>query len=222
MYHPQGFNDSSNIIIKCDKAFYYYIGNSYLEKFKNGLSLEDKFNFDLNVEYNQVINNEFTVKNNDNKIQEQNLNKINYDDEICCYKFPKERKGKLNKSKKGQWNKEEENQINKEENQINKEDNHKEVKKKIYGKKMKKNKIRQNGFDDKMFCVSQNVIKLDNLLSDYELNDIYYEEKYEFPCKANNYYGDDITLYNYDDFENYNEFDYYDKREESRYRLCGY
>lgn len=203
MYHPKGFIDSSHIIIKDNRAVYYYTGNSYLEKFKNGLSLEDKFNSDLRIEYNQIMNNEFTNKNkNSNKKQEQKINKINYNDKNCSYKSPKERKGKY-KCKIMQYNKE-----------------NNDGKKEKYIKKIKKNKIRQNGYDDKMFYISQNIIKPDHLLSEPELLDIYYENMYEIPDKSNNY--------NYD-FGNYNDFsdtqftlDDYDKREICRYAICGY
>jgi hypothetical protein len=204
MYHPKGFIDSSHIIIKDNKAVYYYTGNSYLEKFKNGLSLEDKFNSDLRIEYNQIMNNEFTNKNKNSKKQEQKINKINYNDKNCSYKFPKERKGKY-KCKIMHYNKEKENNDGKREKYI---------------KKIKKNKIRQNGYDDKMFYISQDIIKPDHLLSETELLDIYYENMYEIPDKSNNY--------NYD-FGNYNDFsdtqftlDDYDKREICRYAICGY
>ena len=226
MYQPQGFIDSSNIIIINDKAHYYYTGNTYLEKFKNGLSLEDKFASDLKIEYNQIMNNEFTNKDKNKDNKKQKLNKINYDDENCSYKFPKERKGKFNKGKKGPLNKEEdENQLKDNENQLLKEEpiNEKKLscnKKEKYGKK-KKNKIRQNGLDDKLFSVNQNTINPSRLLTEDELEDIYYEENYDLPNKLNNYYCDfvDDSLFNR---YIYNEFDDYDKREASRYRMCGY
>ena len=213
MYHPKGFNDSSNIIIKGNKAFYYYTGNSYLEKFKNGLSLEDKFKSDLRIEHNQLMNNEFTNKNKDNKKQEQKVNKINYNDKNCSFEFPNERKGKINKSKIRQNYK-----VN------DQDDEYKECskKKEKYIKKIKKNKIRQNGYDDKMFYISQNIIKPDHLLNDTELLDIYYENTYEIPDKSNNYnYDFGNGPFHFDRFV-YGDFDDYDKREESRYAICGY
>lgn len=43
MYHPAGFSDSQNIIIKNNIPCYYYSGSSYLEKTKNGISIENTF-----------------------------------------------------------------------------------------------------------------------------------------------------------------------------------
>jgi len=49
-HHPIGFSDEKDIIISKDDIFYHYSGSSYLEKFKNGLSLDDVLCAELRVE----------------------------------------------------------------------------------------------------------------------------------------------------------------------------
>jgi hypothetical protein len=191
LYHPEGFADSSNIIIKNSCAFYYYNGNSYLEKLKNGLSLERVCNEEIiqNVSLFETIKEENISKNS-------SKNKIYtfYDDMDFFCKLPKERKyTKCNKKQKRKC--------------IN-----------------KKNRIRQKGFDDKMFCNYQNTIHFKELLNkkdleELELNDYweeYYNEHYE-----NYYKGIQEEMR-----ENYEEdnYIYEDDNYKELYRelLCGY
>ena len=49
-HHPIGFSDEKDIIISKNDIFYHCSGSSYLEKFKNGLSLGDVLCAELHVE----------------------------------------------------------------------------------------------------------------------------------------------------------------------------
>ena len=190
MYHPEGFADSSNIIIKNNCAFYYYNGNSYLEKLKNGLSLECVFN----EESIQIVS--IFEKTNIKNISKNKVNTSSFecnDDFDSYYKLQKERK------------------------------NIKCIKNKKRDCRNKKNRIRQNGFDDKIFNMNQNTIHIQDTLSSKELEELdwdeYYNEHYE-----NYYKGIQEEMREY--YQEYEEDNYkYDNdnyKELYRELLCGY
>lgn len=60
MSHPEGFSDSEHIVIRNNEAFFYYSGNSYKERLKNGTSLEYMFQ----IENNNVVTNKIETFNN--------------------------------------------------------------------------------------------------------------------------------------------------------------
>ena len=75
MYHPTGFSDSQNIIIKNNVPCYYYTGSSYFEKLKNGLSLEETY-IDLTF-INQ--NNSFIIENKREESKPKIIKNIYYE-----------------------------------------------------------------------------------------------------------------------------------------------
>ena len=66
-YHPNGFSDSENIIIHNNVPYFYYNGNTYKDKLKNGLSLEYVFQ-------QQIINNTNNKDIFNKKNKNENLN----------------------------------------------------------------------------------------------------------------------------------------------------
>jgi len=192
MYHPEGFADSSNIIIKNNCAFYYYNGNSYLEKFKNGLSLESVFDEEL-IKPTPII--ELTKEGKDHNNNKNSFYVFidDYEGPLCD--VPKKRKQTKN---------------------------YKTQKRKC---KNRKNRIRQNGFNDKMFITYQNTIHLEDTLNKSELRELYLNEYYnECDEYYKNYYqgvqeymNPYYDLYDYD----YN-YDNYDCKELYRSLLSRY
>jgi hypothetical protein len=72
---------------------------------------------------------------------------------------------------------------------------------------MKKNKIRQNGYDDKLYSISQHIIKPNELL---ENKDLEIEEYYLLNL--------DTDYKDYSDYP-YNDESYYDSEEENERQL---
>jgi hypothetical protein len=157
MYHPEGFIDSNNYIIKGNnylitgnKAFYYVEGDSYYAKFMNSLSLEDKFKND-DIHEERIRLSQYNYKKNTEKdYSGKTIKKINYNDEYKYdYKFENDRKGKsackIRRNKR---------------------------------KFMKKNKIRQQGYSQKIFYQSEYTIKPDELISNLDIEIETFEEEY--------------------------------------------
>jgi hypothetical protein len=137
------FMDAQNIVIFNDVPHFSFKGNSYLERLKNGLSLDFVFFME-----DSAVKPEEDIENNSEEDykQQQPLKHEHFVEEYDCDTFPRPRKGK------------------------------KTVKKRS-NKMMKKNKVRQNGYNDKMF-------KIDNYLSsvyDEKADEkYYYFDEYKF------------------------------------------
>jgi hypothetical protein len=157
MYHPEGFIDSNNYIIKGNnylitgnKAFYYVEGDSYYAKFMNSLSLEDKFKND-DIHEERIRLSQYNYKKNTQEDSSgKTIKKFNYDDEYNYdYKFENNKKGKsackIRRNKR---------------------------------KFMKKNKIRQQGYSQKIFYQSEYTIKPDELISNLDIEIEVFEEEY--------------------------------------------
>jgi len=128
MEHRQPFNfiDSENFIIKNNIPYFYFPGNSYRDKLKNGLSLE----YMVCLE-NTKLENEETVKTTeDNKINLQKTNTIDYEDSYS---------GLVGKNKYRQG------YSGKENNKIRKP-------------KTKKINIKLRGYSDKLFYIKQHTV----------------------------------------------------------------
>lgn len=95
MYQPLGFSDSENIVIVNKTPYFYYIGTTYKEKLKNGLSLEYVFEQE-DVTFTKCIRNEKVVQNI------PKTNPIYYEDEYDenKYQIRHKRKNKKVRSKK--------------------------------------------------------------------------------------------------------------------------
>jgi hypothetical protein len=177
MYHPTGFIDAGNIIIK-DKKYAYYNspGHSYLNKFISALQLEEKFKNDDDYEelcalYSSCIKKENVIVCNPKPFTIHSYEETTYED-----KFQKKRK----ETKKTQKNQKTQKT---------------QKKRKEKMRNMKKNKIRQNGYDDKTYFISQYTLKPMELLdeTDFEI-----EEHYLLNLNVDRYSFDE---YDYDSEE---------------------
>ena len=65
MNHPEGFSDSEHIVIRNNEPFFYYSGNSYKERLKDGTSLEHMFQMENNEPFNKPFNEPFNKPFND-------------------------------------------------------------------------------------------------------------------------------------------------------------
>jgi hypothetical protein len=151
------FIDAQNIIIIDNIPHYSFKGNSYLEKLKNGLSLE----FVFLMEDSSIQPEKKFEENVEKKYQYQPFKHELFAEEYDCEPFSMSRKGK---------------------NLI----------KKRCCKNMKKNKVKQNGYNDKLYNIE------DNLPSIWE------------PDNVDDYYvnGDDSLddySYDFDNYSNYND-----------------
>lgn len=149
MTHPIGFSDSTNIIIKDNVPYFYYNGSSYLERLKNGLSLDFVFYMEDSASNYSIEENK---ENQQEKSEEDKYKKINnyqiFEEEFDIDILPKERKtNRILPKKKTQRN-------------------------------IKKNKVRQNGYKDKIFDSNQHSSLLDDgtlgLCKNY-YSDLYYK-----------------------------------------------
>lgn len=156
MYHPKGFTDSDKFVLKGQFFYYNYHGDSYLNKFMGGLSLEDKFKNDDIYNYYREVYLSFNKKH-DTCIVSNHASKKSYDDSLYDYEY---------KMKK----------------EIKKIKNKTQSQKKIKKKCIKKNKIRQNGYDDKHYFINQQIIKPLEQLDEKELE---IEEHYLFNFELN-------------------------------------
>ena len=125
MYHiNSNFIDAQNIIIKDDCPTFYYTGNSYLEKLKNGIPLDTILGFEsycLSFDDSQTCFKE-KEREEDILIESSNANDdYEYNEEYDTFPFHKKRKGK--------WN----------------------YPKNVDNKQFKKNKNKQLGYSDKLF-----------------------------------------------------------------------
>lgn len=155
------FMDAQNIIIINDVPHFSFKGNSYLEKLKNGLSLD----FVFSMEDSAVTPEEKPSLVEEEK-QFQPLKHELFAEEYDCEPFSMPRKGK---------------------NLI----------KKRSDKNMKKNKVKQNGCDDKLHNIEVNLPSIWD--PDFDWNE-YYDSDY---MTYSNIQSDS----DFEDFEDY--WDYY-------------
>jgi hypothetical protein len=171
MTQIQGFKDSANIRIKNGSVYYFTIGDTYLSRFKNSLRLEDKFKNDDAFE-DMLINivnveREKVLK----RLEAEEPKPIKTYDELVSrdydgYKLTT-RKSRLTKKMRNLKKRENSN--------------------------TKKNKVRQNGYDDKSNNIRLSIpptlaIREDDPLFNYEDWDDYWI------CNAN--YDDTSDMYN--------------------------
>lgn len=169
MYYPKGFSDSEKFVIKGSFFYYNSPGNSYLNKFISGLTLEDKFENDDIYNYSR----EFYLSLNKNAsphIVSKPITQNCFDESLYNYEYNfkkvmKERKNKTKNNKNRQKN-------------------------------IKKNKIRQNGYDDKQYFINQQIIKPIDQLDEKDLE---IEEHYLFNLNTDRQiYKDFGSEYDYD------------------------
>ena len=172
MIHPPGFSDSKTIHIKNGSAYHFTVGDTYLSRFKNSLRLEDKFEND-DAFQDMIIN----VVNVEREKFQKRLEaaepiipiktyheKDSHD--YDCYKFTL-RKSRLSKKTKNLKKRENSN--------------------------TKKNKVKQDGNDEKMKNIMLSIpptiaIREDDPLFKYEDWDEYWID--------NNKYEDTSDMYN--------------------------
>ena len=178
MYHPKGFSDAKNIVIAGKYAYYSSPGNTYFNKFINGLRLEDKFKNDDDYEafraFYLSLNEKTKVTVVSNPVSKNNFDETLYED-VIQIKIKEKTATKYNKIKEN----------------TKKEKNRKNANK-------KKNKIRQNGYDDKMYFINQQIIKPRELIDEKELE---IEEHYLYNLV------DDNCASNDDDYDSEKERD---------------
>ena len=179
MYHPKGFSDSEKFVIKGSFFYYNSPGNSYLNKFISGLTLEEKFENDDIYNYSR----EFYLslnKNMSSYIVTKPISQNCYDDSVYNYEynFKKAMKERKNETKNNK--------------------NNKNPKKRQ--KNIKKNKIRQNGYDDKQYFINQQIIKPIDQLDEKDLE---IEEHYLFNLNCDRKKPNDSEY----DFDLQEEFD---------------
>lgn len=183
MYHPRGFIDAGNIIIKDNKyAYYNSPGNSYLNKFISGLQLEEKFKNDDDYEELCALYSSYKKKDNIIMCNPKPVTIHCYEETPYEDKLQKKRKG-TQKTQKNQKN---------------------QKKRKEKMRNMKKNTIRQNGYDDKTYFITQHTIKPMELLdkTDFEI-----EEHYLYNLNV------DRSSYSFDEYD-YDSEEERDRREE--------
>jgi len=168
MSHPIGFSDSDNIIIIDNIPYFCCTGLTYKDRVKNGLSLV--YVFQMEDTY-PIINNEYNkdVKSNETRINQE---LIDYEQN---YKFYEKKENQIKKlTRKGKWLPFKKRQV------INR----------------KKNNIKSNGYNDKLFDIEQN---LPELCSKSEIEMIYEDDITWATCE--NY--DDYYDYYYNPSEDY-------------------
>lgn len=159
MIHLTGFRDSENIIIRNGIPYFVYTGSSYKDKLKNGLSLEHVFEQEDII----PIVYEEVMKEVESDNSKENLDFVDYEEKYEFY----EEKEKGDLARKGKWI----------------------VFKKRESRNTKKNSIKINGYNDKLFNNDQN---LPDLFDDHR-------------CDMYDDFRDDnsIPFYSYYDWHDY-------------------
>lgn len=138
------FMDSDNIIIINDIPHFYYSGKSYLERLKNGLSFDYVFMMeDTAISYECVLENEDKTEKKTSCFQHKFLEEDDYDYDKMTFSNRKNRK--INKGKK---------------KYILSMPTKCKCKcsiKRRSSRNMKKNKIKQTGYDDKLHVIEVNL-----------------------------------------------------------------
>ena len=137
------FIDAQNIIIKDGQPIFYYTGNSYLEKLKNGISLDTILGFEsycLSFYEPKPILKE-KEREEDILVESSNtIDNYEYTEKYDKVSFPKERKGKWNHIKN------------------------------LHNKQFKKNRNKQLGYSDKLFDREQLTLEEESEEYDYDDN----------------------------------------------------
>ena len=155
------FMDSQNIVIVNDVPYFSFKGNSYLEKLKNGLSLDVVFLMEDSAVRSEEKLEEFIQLVEEKQYQplKHELFAEEYDYDVV----PMPRKGK------------------------------KGIKKRC-DKNMKKNKVKQNGYNDKMHTIESNLPSIFDEATDLYIN-----------------YNDFDDCDYWDDNFDEDDFDYYER-----------
>jgi hypothetical protein len=180
MYHPAGFSDSKNIIIKDLIPYYYYTGISYRDKLKNGLSLEYMFGLIIIEENQKELPKQEEERKNiyryngyePSSIEDYDLPE-NFGDDYHVKIMSKCKINGFEKYKRRNL-------------------------KKNKGRNLKKNKVKQDGYKYKLFTNEQNTPYTVNIIDDTD--DLLYSNSSE-----DNYDLKDA----FDGFDEFNYFEYY-------------
>jgi hypothetical protein len=172
------FMDAKNIIIIDGVPHFLFNGNSYLERLKNGMSLDLVFEME-----DSYINLDEKFEE---KVEQKQIQPYKYElfDEEYDYDIS------INNNRKG-----------------------KNFIKKIYNRNTKKNKIRQNGYDDKLHFVETNLPSIYDRDRDIEYYPFDIDELHDQYVRdyCDDYY-DDYYHNNYDDnysYDSFNSYNYY-------------
>lgn len=142
MFQPTEFRDGKNIIIIDNIPRFRYTGSSYRDKLKNGLSLDYLFQLEdmIPIQDQEVVKE---VKSNES---EENFKYVDYEENYVFYE-DKEFKI-LGLSRKGKWI----------------------PLKKRQSRNLKKNMVKTNGYEDKLFTLEQELPELfeSQIVIDYD------------------------------------------------------
>lgn len=159
MFQATEFLDGENIIIIDNVPHYRYTGTTYKDKLKNGLSFDYVFDQQDMV---PIFSEEFTKEIETNEDRE-NLDLIDYEENYEFYEQKKfQVEGIVRKGKRVPF-------------------------KKIQARNVKKNCIRQRGYEDKLFDIEQNIPDLSYI----EVNIANLSDKSQFE------FNDDIDICEY-------------------------
>jgi hypothetical protein len=176
MIHPQGFKDAKNFQIKNGFAYHFMVGDTYLSRFKNTLTLENKFENDdaFNDMMINVVNAERYKLIADLKAKFEPKPLKTYEDPICDrfdgYKISTRKSRNSRKMRN----------LKKRENS-----------------NTKKNKIRQNGYDEKVNNLRLSVPPLLSLSDTDPVNNIN-DEGNDYWIYSSKYFEDTSDMYNDD------------------------
>jgi hypothetical protein len=175
------FMDAQNIVIIDDVPHFSFKGNSYLDKLKNGLSLDYVFMME-----DSAVNSEEKLGEEEDYKQLHPLKHELFAEEYDCEVMPMPRKGKNNIKTRSDKN-------------------------------MKKNKVKQNGYSDKLDMVEVNLPTIWD--PDFDWHDFYSkkddDDNYS-DCESynsdtdysfnNGFWGNDLTSYSseYDSLDEWN------------------
>lgn len=168
MYYLQGLTDSDKFYIKDNTPYFYNEGDSYYAKLMNNLSLEDK------IANDNMHNLLLKIERLNNKPKSSDISikifkQLNYDDESCDYNVVKERKSKS----------------------ICKIRRQKQ-------KNKKKNKIRQEGYFQKIFYQNEyTTIKPNELISKLDIE----IENFVQECEPHDTNDDSYSCYSYQSYD---------------------
>jgi hypothetical protein len=158
------FMDAQNIVIMNDVPYFSFKGNSYLEKLKNGLSLDYVFFMEDSAIKTHDNDEESFEENNKQEKQYQPLKHELFDEEYDIDVIPMPRKGK-------------------------------NIIKLRSDKNMKKNKVKQSGYNDKLHTIESNLPTIFDEAFDWHQ---YYSENdddYYSDCFDDNFDEDDSDYY---------------------------
>lgn len=193
MIHPQGFKDAKNFHIKNGYAYHFTVGDTYLSRFKNSLTLENKFENDdaFNDMMINVVNAERYKLIADFKAKFEPKPLKTYEDPICdrCDEYKVSTRKSRNSRKMRNLKKRENSNT-------------------------KKNKIRQNGYDEKMKNIILSVPPLLALNDTDPVNNIN-DEGNDYWIYSSKYNDDRSTTTSEED-----DYRFECSVEYARYRIC--